>query len=401
MLELEEARKRILDCIQILPSESLPLACAHKRFLAEQISSRINLPGFDNSAVDGFAVRAKDLNSASRTSPVSLRCIGKIPAGEAFSGKIAPGQCARIFTGSPLPDGADAVAMQEDTQSGTKTDEILFLDSVKPWENIRFCGEDVKAGTTLAEAGQRLAASHLCLLGAVGIETVRVTRKPKIALLATGNELREAGQSIAPGQIFESNRIGLAAMARQINAESIIFPLVPDTLQATQDALAKAFAENDAVVTTGGVSVGELDFVKMAFENLGGRVDFWKIAMKPGKPFVFGRLGEKFLFGLPGNPVSAFVTFVLLVTPALARMQGAIDFSGTKVPGTLMEPVENRGNRRHFMRVIVDQSGNVRSAGTQSSHVLSALAKANGLLEIAPDTLLPAGTTVSVLRMDD
>lgn len=401
MLELEEAQRRILETIQILPDESVSLSDADGRFLAETIISQIDLPVFDNSAVDGFAVQAKDLVAATSAAPVSLRLIGKIPAGEIFSGNIVSGQCARIFTGSPLPNGADAVAMQEDTQPDSQNaDHVLFLDSVKPWENIRFRGEDVKAGSILTEVGARLCAGQLCLLGATGFETARVVRQPTIGLLATGSELREPGQLLGPGQIFESNRVGLAALTRRSGAIPKIFPLVADTLEATTAALEKAFAECDAVVTTGGVSVGELDFVKAAFENLGGKLDFWKVSLKPGKPFAFGRLDKKFLFGLPGNPVSALVTFILFVGPALARMQGAKNLSWPACTGTLAEPLENRGNRRHFVRVSVDDKGRVSSTGTQASHILSSLAKANGLVEVPPNTTLAARTTVLILRLD-
>jgi len=401
MLELEEARRRILEAIQILESESIALSNADGYFLAEPIPSKIDLPGFDNSAVDGYAVQSKDLIPAKNAAPVSLRLVGKIPAGESFVGQIESGQCARIFTGSPLPGGADAVAMQEDTQIDQQTSgQILFLETVKPWENIRFRGEDVKAGSTLAEAGTRLGAGHLCLLGAVGIENVRVFRQPIIGLLATGNELREAGQSIGPGQIFESNRIGLAALAKRSGATPKIYPLVSDTLEATVAALQKAFAECDAVVTTGGVSVGELDFVKAAFEKLGGKLDFWKVSIKPGKPFVFGQLNGKFLFGLPGNPVSALVTFILFVAPALGRMQGAKNISWPTLPAILAGPLENRGQRRHFMRISLDEKGQARSIGTQASHILSGLSQANGLVDVPPNATLTAGTIVPVWRLD-
>lgn len=401
MLELEEAQRRIFDGARTLPSELIPLSHADGRFLAEHVVSGIDLPGFDNSAVDGFAVRSGDLATANRNAPVSLPLIGKIQAGEIFADKIRAGQCARIFTGSALPEGADAVCMQEDTQPNLQnTGEILFLDSVKPWENIRFKGEDVKVGSTLADAGLRLRAGHLSLLGATGVATVRVIRQPIVGLLATGSELREANQQIKPGQIFESNRLALAALTKKAGAIPKIFPLVPDTLADTRDALQKAFEKSDAVITTGGVSVGEFDFVKSAFEQLGGKLDFWKVSIKPGKPFVFGRLGEKFLFGLPGNPVSAFVTFVVLVAPALARMQGGRDQFWPAHFGKLMEPLQNHGSRRHFMRVSVDSGGNVKSAGAQSSHILSALAEANGLVEVAPNTTIATDTIVSVLRLD-
>lgn len=401
MLELEEALRKILQAVQVLPEESISLNDAAGRVFSEKIISGIALPTFDNSAVDGYAVRAHDLVSASRHRPAALRLLGKIAAGETFSGELPSGQCVRIFTGSPLPAGADAVAMQEDAQVDPRdSSRILFLDSIKPWENIRLRGEDVKPGATLADEGARVSAGHLALLGAVGTKNIRVSRQPMVGLLATGSELREAGQTLSSGQIFESNRTALAALAKKIGAVAKIFPLVPDTLAATKAALERAFSECDAVVTTGGVSAGEFDFVKAAFAELGGELDFWKISIKPGKPFVFGRFREKFLFGLPGNPVSAFVTFILLVSPALAKMQGAKSFSWPGHPGILTEPLENPGERRHFVRVFVDEKGNVRSAGIQASHILSSLAEANGLVEVPPETTFAPGTTVPVLRWE-
>ncbi len=221
-----------------------------------------------------------------------------------------------------------------------------------------------------------------------------------MGLLASGSELLEGGQPLASGKIYESNRAGLAALAAQAGAIPRIFPLVKDSLADTRAALESAFAGCDVVVTSGGVSVGEMDFVKDAFEKIGGELQFWKVAIRPGRPFVFGRLGEKFLFGLPGNPVSAFVTFLLLVRPALARWQGARDVRLPAHPGTLVEPLVNPGERRHFTRVTVDAAGNVRSAGTQASHILSSLASADALVDVPPKTTLPAGAAVSVLRWE-
>lgn len=401
MLELAEAQKRILAAVQRLPADLIPLSDAAGRFLGETVVSPIDLPPFDNSAVDGYALQSEELNSATASQPVSLRLIGKVPAGESFQKAITTGECVRIFTGSPLPPGANAVAMQEDTSVRPgNPDSVWFLDAIKPWENIRFRGEDVKTGAKLATAGTRLGVGHLSLIGAVGIVSVCVGRRPTVGILATGSELRQAGASLAPGEIYESNRIALAALAGHAGATSRIFPLVPDTLSETRLALENAFALCDVVVTTGGVSVGELDFVKTAFHELGGRIDFWKVSIKPGKPFVFGKIGEKFLFGLPGNPVSALVTFILLAAPALAKMQGAENVAWPGHIGVLSDTLENSGERRHFVRVSVDVAGNVRSAGTQASHILSALAKANGLVEVAPKTVLAKGTTVSVLRLD-
>jgi molybdopterin molybdotransferase len=249
----------------------------------------------------------------------------------------------------------------------------------------------------LAATGEVLTANRISLLAAAGLAQVRVARQPVVGLLATGSELREPGQPLAPGQIYESNRVALAALARRAGAIPKVFPLVVDALTETRVALATAFEQCDAVVTSGGVSVGDMDFIKRAFEEVGGELQFWKVAIRPGRPFVFGRYREKLLFGLPGNPVSALVTFLLLVRPALLRWQGAEDLSLPARAGVLSEPITNPDTRRHFMRVKLDASGKVRSAGLQASHVLSSMAAADGLLDMPPRTALPAGNTVQVL----
>jgi len=398
MLEVEEAQQRIISAIQPLAAETVSLREAAGRVLAQSLAAPISLPPFDNSAMDGYALRAADVSQARADKSISLKCIGAVAAGATFDKNVETKTCVRLFTGSPLPSGADAVVMQEDTRASG--DSIEVLDAVKPWENVRLAGEDVKHGATIACAGERLNAARLALLGALGIENVSVARRPVVGILGTGNELVEPGQPLAPGKIYESNRVAIAALLTQFGAAPRVFPLVRDTLDATRAALEKTFRECDAVVTTGGVSVGEHDFVKAAFEAMGGTLEFWKVSMRPGRPFVFGRFGEKFLFGLPGNPVSAFVTCLLLVRPAILKMQGAKDLSLPAHPGVLAEPMQNRGARRHFTRVCVDAAGQVRSAGVQASHALSSLALANGLVSVPPETSWAAGTSVEVLRWE-
>jgi molybdopterin molybdotransferase len=403
MLELEDAWSRILDALPAPVHEQVRLADAHQRVLAENVAAATDLPPFDNSSMDGYAVRAAETASAGPASPVALRRISRVAAGETFAGTVGPGDCVRLFTGSPLPHGADAVVMQEDTRpDAAQPDTVLVLEPVSPGENVRRRGEDVSRGTTLAEAGEILTPGRMALLAATGVSEVRVGRRPVAGLLATGSELREAAgpADLAPGQIYESNRAALAALAARAGATTEVFPLVPDTFAATRAALETALARCDIVVTSGGVSVGESDFVKAAWEALGGRLEFWKVALKPGKPFAFGRRGGKFLFGLPGNPVSAFVTFVLLVRPALLRWQGARDPAPATQPGVLAEPLANPGERRHFMRVRVDNQGRVFSAGAQASHALRSLAAANGLVAVPPRTALAAGEAVTVMRWD-
>ncbi len=460
MLELEQAVEKILASIPAPKSEVIPLSEAYGRIVAEKILAPTDLPPFDNSSMDGYAVRAQDVAAASPQNPITLKLVGRVAAGEHFTGQLSTGQCIRIFTGSPVPPGADAVVMQEDTRvsardqtvanlpnAGTTSPspprsggegrgevvfraqgEIQILDSAKPWENIRFHGEDVKRDAVIAEPGTRLGAAHLGLLAATGAGQVTVNRRPKVALLATGSELKEptTDAQLAPGQIFESNRAALTPLIAATGAIPKIFPLVPDTSEATRAALTRAFAESDIVITCGGVSVGEMDFVKSAFEELGGQLDFWKVSIKPGRPFVFGRLQpgtaavsaasfssmaatgrrdagaprEKFLFGLPGNPISAFVTFLLLARPALLRWQGATNVTLPTSLGILAEPISNPDHRRHFVRVTVDATGKIHSAGTQASHILSSLASANAMIDVPPKTDLAAGTCVQSLRWE-
>ncbi|MCD6051890.1 MAG: molybdopterin molybdenumtransferase MoeA [Verrucomicrobia bacterium] len=397
MLTLESALERILARIQPLPPETVPLLQADGRVLRSEAIARTDLPAFDNSAMDGYAVMAGDTTGASAESPKWLKLVGQIAAGEAAACSVSKATAVRIFTGSMMPDGADAVVMQEDTLTSPEhPGEIGITDGVKPWENVRFLGEDVKRGSPVVAVGTRLWAPQLAVLAASGIDKIGVSRQPVVGLLATGSELVEAGLSLYPGQIYESNRLMLASLLGKWGARAVIYPIVTDTLVATREALQKAFAECDAVVTSGGVSVGGFDFVKEAFISLGGKLDFWRVAIKPGKPFVFGEWNGRFLFGLPGNPVSAFVTAVVLMRPALLRIQGTESTTLPTVNATLAEPITNHGDRRHFLRVVLDASGNVTLAGTQASHQLHSLAAANALLDVPPETVLAVGSSVKV-----
>ena len=391
MYTLEKARAEMLQAITPLPTETIPLLQAAQRVLATETQAKIDLPRFDNSAMDGYAVRAAEAITGTK-----LKCIGEVSAGSVFEGELGDGECLRIFTGSPTPDGANAVVMQEDTRAASGLIEIT--DGVKPFEHIRLRGEDLKAGETIGHVGERLHAGRLQLFGSAGVAEVSVHRKPIIGVLSTGDELREPGDELGAGSIYESNRAALAELIHQSGAEPRVYPLVHDTLEATTEALQTAFADCDAVVTSGGVSVGEYDFVKAAFEQLGGTLDFWKVQIKPGKPFVFGRLKGKPFFGVPGNPVSALVTFLVLVRPVILQMQGASDLDLPAHPGVLADPLPNHGDRRHFMRVRVDGEGRVHATGLQASHAVGPLGQANALVDVPSGTTLAEGETVRVLR---
>jgi molybdopterin molybdotransferase len=401
MLELEQAVARLLEAVPPPAPETVGVTDAIGRCVLEAVVAPGPLPPFDNSAMDGYAVRAADLVSAGSAAPVRLRLAGRVQTGDEPDCAVEPGTCARLFTGSPLPPGADAVVMQEDTRvSPERPGEVAVLEPVQAGENVRLRGGDVNRGTVIARAGEFLTAARASLLAAVGVARVTVGRRPSVAVLATGSELVEPGRPLGPGKIYESNRSFMAALCRAAGALPRVFPLVQDTLPATRQALAEAFASCDVVVTSGGASVGEVDLIQQGLAEIGGRLDFWRVAIKPGKPFIFGRRGGGLLFGLPGNPVSAFVTFLLLVRPALRRWQGAREIALPEHPGILAGALANPDSRRHFLRVRVDQAGKVTSAGLQGSHVLSSLAEANALVDLPPKTNLPAGSAVRVLRWE-
>lgn len=400
MLELENALAQIFANITPLPGEIIKVERSLDRVLSKPVIAPCDLPMFDNSAMDGFAVRSGDLRSASATYPVRLRLTETIPAGECSVSPINPGACARIFTGSSLPVGADAVVMQEEvSRQGPDGCEILFSKAVTPWENVRFHGEDVKRMDVVASVGDRVTLPRLTLFAALGITELTCACVPSVAVLATGSELRDPGEPLAAGTIYETNRMAIAALVERCNGKAEIFPIIPDDAKATEVALRRALVDFDVVISTGGVSVGEFDFVKQAFDRLGGQLAFWRVAIKPGKPLVFGRWQTKLFFGLPGNPVSAWVTFLLLVRPALLRMQGMTNLSPNRLSARLGEVFQNTSDRRHFVRVKVDSAGEARSAGIQASHILSSLAGADGLVEVPAQSTLQCGSMVSVIPL--
>ncbi len=401
MISLEAALDKIFALARPLGIETLPLALASGRILRGDPTALADLPPFDNSAMDGYAVRAADTTGATPASPAVLRLTGAVPAGAAGGATVEPGACARIYTGSAVPAGADAVVLQEDTRIPADAAGLIHvLDSVKPLENLRLRGEDVRRGEMLAKNGVRLNAARLALLAACGHASVPVGQVPRTAILSTGNELRRPGETLAPGQIYESNSVMLRTLSGPVGITASVLRPVGDSLDAVSETLRRGLEEHDVIITSGGVSVGDYDYVKAAVTRLGGRLDLWRVAIKPGKPFALATFGEKILFGLPGNPVSAFVTFLLLVRPALLRMQGAADISLASHPGVLQQPIQNPGDRRHFVRVHVGPDGEVRPAGPQASHRLVSLAEANGLVDMPPRAEFEAGRMVSVLRWD-
>lgn len=393
MTSYEEALALLLDAVGTLPEVDCDVAHAGGRHLADRVCSGVDLPPFDNSSMDGYAVRSGDLAGGK---PVTLRMAGEVGAGCSDPIPVESGTCVRVFTGAPLPPGADSVVMQEDTRVSADG-LVTVLDPVRPWENVRFRGEDVRSGGLLLEAGSRLGPGQIALLLASGIRRVRIRRPAAVAIASTGDELVQPGEPLGPGKVFDCNAAALAELLRAEAGSVTRLPVIPDEPAAAERALEAALRTADVVVTAGGASVGGRDCLRPAFERIGGVVRFWRIAIRPGKPFFFGERDGRFVFGLPGNPVSALVTASLLVVPALRRLQGARQPGPAFLPARLAEAVSNPGDRRHFLRIRREPDGSVRSSGVQASHILGSLAHADGLADIPAGAELHSGDTVPVL----
>lgn len=310
----------MLPAFRTTGSERLPLTEAQGRYAAVDVQARSDLPAFSNSAMDGYAVRFQDLEGASEPSPARLPLAGESRAGGEDPLPLPPGSAMRIFTGAVVPQGANAVVPQEQTRLAV--DDVDFLQPVREGAHIRNRGSDLSAGTTMVHTGQRLGAGELGLLAAQGHAGVAVFRQPQVAIISTGDELRDVSEPLEAGQIVNSNAYALAALVRENGCHPIVLPNVPDDLDATVEAFRQALRA-DCVLSSGGVSVGDFDYVRAAFERCGVQANFWKVCIKPGKPLTFGQCGSVPVIGLPGNPVSAMVTFEVFVRPGLQKMLGS------------------------------------------------------------------------------
>ncbi|WP_246479589.1 gephyrin-like molybdotransferase Glp [Niveibacterium microcysteis] len=392
LLTFEEALGQLLASARPVPEhESVGLLDATGRVLASDLVSSIAVPPHDNSAMDGYAVRCVDVTQPGVRLPVSQR----VPAG-ASPAPLAAGSAARIFTGAPIPSGADAVVMQE--RCHADTDGVAIDELPRLGQNIRRRGEDIEVGASVLSAGVRLNAARIGLAASIGVPQLNVLRRLRVAVFFTGDELREPGEALGPGAIFNSNRYMVRSLLAMLGCEVTDLGIVRDDLTATRDALRRAAAAHDVVLTCGGVSVGEEDHVKAAVEAEGA-LSLWKIAIKPGKPLAFGRVGEADFIGLPGNPVSAFVTFVMLVQPFLCRRMGLRDVGPVRreVPTTF--DWLRAESRREFVRVQLDADGRAVLHPRQGSGVLSSCAWADGLLDVAPGRTFAAGELLPYISL--
>lgn len=389
MLTADEAIDFLLEhASSITDKERVDLLSARGRVLAESVHSTINVPPADNTAMDGYAMRAADVSNGER-----LTVTQRIPAGT-VGNLLNEGEAARIFTGAPIPEGADAVVMQE--QCAQEGDSLTVNTKVCEGDHIRRVGEDIQSGAEILQAGTRLRPQDVGLIASVGIPEVDVWRKPRVAIFSTGDELVAPGEKVGPGQIYNSNRFILNGLLQTLDCDIIDLGSIPDSLEATLEALQEASKDADLIMTTGGVSVGEEDYVKVALDQLGS-VDMWRVAMKPGKPVAFGKVGNSAFIGLPGNPVSAFATFCLFARPFILRMMGLQNVMPRRMQVIADFDWPKEGPRREFVRAQVNTVNGIVKASlypSQGSGVLTSTVWAHGLVEIPEHSTIKRGDSV-------
>ena len=376
-LLVEQALERIRALVSpVSGTERVAVREALGRVLAEPVQSTIEVPAHDNSAMDGYAVRSAD---AGGEVPTALRMIGTAWAGRPFPSPVGPGECVRIMTGAVMPPGADAVVIREKAEAGPGN-TVRFTDRPRPGDNVRKAGEDIPRGATVLHAGQRVGPAELGVLASLGTVEAGVRRRVRVAFFSTGDELRSLGEPLAQGCVYDSNRYTLFAMLRALGVETLDLGVVRDVREEVERAFREAAAATDAIVTSGGVSVGEADFVKETLERI-GEVGFWKIAMKPGRPLAFGKVDGALFFGLPGNPVSVMVTFYQFVQPALRRMMGEPATAPARFRVRCVSRLRKRPGRVEFQRGMLgyDDAGRlvVQSTGGQGSGILSSMHEAD------------------------
>ena len=374
MMPFEEAMSLMFNNINTLPSvESISLTMSLGRILAADITSPVNMPPFDNSAMDGYALRSDDLKNS-----MSLTLVGTAFAGTPYELAVESGNCIRIMTGAQLPQGCDSVIMQELVDvDGSK---ITMNSAVSKGNNIRHCGSEFSLGDTVLKQGEVISARHIALIASLGLKTIEVFKSLTVGIFSTGDELVELGLPLKAGQIYDSNRFAIIAQLQKMNMNIIDYGVIKDDPQLIKNAFEQASLEADVVITSGGVSVGEADFTKDILQEI-GNIDFWKIAMKPGKPMAFGRLSDSLFFGLPGNPVSAMVTFYQLAKPAIQKLSGQTLKESLRLSATLTNNIKKRAGRLEFQRGIASTNLkgelSVSTASSQSSGMVGSMCNAN------------------------
>ncbi len=389
MITVERARELILkNILPVREAESQRIGACLGRVCASDTRAKENIPPFDNSAMDGFAVKAKDTACATKRNPITFQVLEDVAAGYTAKRSVGQMQAIRIMTGAPLPSGADSVVMVEDTwPSSAMRDTVKILKGAKKGENVRYAGEDVKRGEAVIRKGDILKPGCIGMLASLGIGEARVFRKPKVAILATGDELVEIGQALSPGKIRNSNAYSLYAQVLRAGGLPALLGIARDKKKDLERKIKKGLAA-DMLLVSGGISVGDYDFVKDVLNNLGTQMKFWRVAMKPGKPLAFGLMRKIPVFGLPGNPVSSMITFEQFVRPALLRAAGAREIFRLRLPAILKDNFRKKKGLRYFLRVVLEnKNGSLYASltGPQGSGILKSMVKADGIMELPED----------------
>jgi molybdopterin molybdotransferase len=397
VISVAEAQKRVVEAVEALPPAEVRISDAAGLVLAEDVGAPHPLPRFDNSAMDGFALRGADAHAASGDAPVRLTLVGEVKAGDPGELHVGPTEAARIMTGAPLPRGADAVVPVEETRA--ERDAVVVLAPTAPGRHVRPAGEDVREGELLVRAGEELGPGEIAVLASVGVSPVPVRRGPRVAVLVTGDELVDPEDLPRPGQIRDSNSVALRALVREAGGEVVPLERAADSRADVVEALRRAADLSDLVVSSGGVAVGRYDFVKEAVEEL-GHIDLWRVAMQPGKPLVLGAVGATPFLGLPGNPVSGHICFEQFVRPAIRKMRGCRSLLRAALRATLTDSIAKPPGRLQFVRVRLvhgDDGWTATPTGPQGSHIQTSLVGCHGVARFAAeDTRLSAGSTVDV-----
>ncbi|MFQ5329173.1 MAG: gephyrin-like molybdotransferase Glp [Thermodesulfobacteriota bacterium] len=406
MIPIGEALDLILGEVKPLGHERVPLLSSLGRVLAEDIAATISNPPLDNSAMDGYAVRAADTAGAADGKPVSLKVIADLPAGNILREKVGTGEAVRIMTGAPVPDGADAVVMVEYTEKveagGVKS--VAIAREASLGDNVRRAGEDFKVGDAVIEKGRIIRPAEVAMMAATGKPFVTVYQRPRVAVLSTGDELVDIYETPTDGKIINSNSYTISAQLLDCGCEAIQLGIARDTREDLEEKM-RSGLNSDAIISSGGVSVGDFDFVKEVLRDMGSEMHFWKVAMKPGKPLAFGTIGGKPAFGLPGNPISSMVSFEQFVRPALLKMAGRRDIFKRSIAATLAKDVKKKAGRVNFVRAILAPSGDgftVTPLEGQGSGIISSMVKANALILLPlAESSFQAGQEINVHPLDE
>ncbi|GGK66568.1 bifunctional molybdopterin-guanine dinucleotide biosynthesis adaptor protein MobB/molybdopterin molybdotransferase MoeA [Amphritea balenae] len=384
MLSIDEGLARILGAVAPLTeSETVTLDSAQGRTLAQALISPIDVPAHNNSAMDGYAIRAQDLSAEGDT---RLQVIASVLAGHPFSGAVGPGQCVEIMTGAQIPEGLDTIVIKEISSRTGET--VCFPAGVRKGQHLRLAGEDLGKGQEALSAGAGLGPAEMGLIASLGLAEVEVLRKPRVAYFSTGDEIRSPGEALQGGQIYDSNQYTVTAMLRDLGVEVIELGVIPDQREVLEEAFQQASSQADVIISSGGVSIGDADYVKDTLDQL-GQVDFWRMAIKPGRPLAFGRVEDALFFGLPGNPVAVMITFLQFVKPALKKLLGDSHWQPQQFQLPCQQRLKSQPGRSEFLRGIIetDEQGRpvVRTTGQQGSGILTSMSRADCLIVLGPE----------------